>query len=67
MAYKVEVKTRDGQYYTIKEEGGIIHVWKPGWMGKEGLGVSLYSFDDALDLIEQDSGSSVDRSKYREP
>lgn len=59
MAYDVRVQMKSGTYYNIIEEGGNIHVWKPGWVGADGLGESYRTFDDALEAAEDDADSGI--------
>ena len=63
MALTIEVRTANGKYYIIEEEGGDIHVYKPGWLGREGLGISFRSIEDAKEAIEEDAESEIEEAR----
>ena len=55
-----EIRTESGHIYYIKESGGWWYVRKPSWFpGGTGVG-SARSRREALDLIEEDAGESIE-------
>ncbi len=60
MARRITITTENGKHYTIEIEGGNIHVYKPGWVGRVGLGENFSDIEDALEAIKEDSGSDIE-------
>jgi hypothetical protein len=58
MADTTSLKMKNGKLYEIRSEGGYHYVYKPGWLGKIGVG-SARTFNKAVRIAEADADSTI--------